>query len=218
MRQIVTKQILRGPTVSRLILAATVFSASMLLQSNVQIEPSWAANFQSQPSDLVADTTQQLTVQKGDTLLKILEYAGAPQRNAAAATRAVKKVFDPKKLRVGQRIFVKLKPASNGDMLLSVFSVELGKNSFVQVIRSGNGKYRPHRANRPWPQDNTVISENNYRPTDGIVFVHARHGHTIGNIMHSLDIWERDIGRSVKALKTHFDPRRLKVGGTIHVG
>ncbi len=218
MRKIATNQFVRGPILGGLILVATTFGASALSQGNLQFKPAWAANSQSKLSDLGASTTQKFTVGKGDTLLKILGYAGAPRSSAAAATKAVKKVFNPKKLRVGQRIFVKLKSTGKDDLLLLVFSVELSENKFIQVVRGGDGKFRTHRTKEPWPQDNkAVMSENSDWPPGGMVSVHARRGQTIGNIMRSLDIWERDIGRAVKVLKTYFNPRHLKVGQKISV-
>ena len=218
MRKIGTDNIMRKRIVGGLILAAMAFGAVMLFQGNMRFQPAWAANSQSVASNLSTSTTQQLIVRKGDTLLKILEYAGVTRRNATAATIAVKKVFNPKKLRVGQRIFVKLSLAGNGDPLLSVFSIKLGKNSFIQVTRRVDGKFHAHRASRPWPRVNkSVSSDHNERPPEEIVSVQATRGQTIGKIIRSFDIRERDIDRAVKALKTHFDPRKLKVGQKISV-
>ena len=92
---------------------------------------------------------------------------------------------------------------------VSLVLIKLGKNSFIRVTRSVDGKFHAHRASRPWPQVNkSVNSENNEWPPEEIVSVQATRGQTIGKIIRSLDIRERDIGRAVKALKTHFDPRK----------
>ena len=217
MRQILTNQTVRGPIVGGLFLAAAAFGVNALVGGDGRIQPASAASSQSDLSDPGAATTQQLTVRKGDTLFKILEYAGAPRSNAAAAARAVKNVFNPKKLRIGQRIFVKLDSTGDNGPVLSVFSVELGKNSYVQVIRGGDGRFRAQRAGQPWPNNDAGMAGDAPLRAAGIVSVQARRGHTIGNIMRSLDIWERDIDRAVKALKTRFDPRKLTVGQKVSV-
>ncbi len=153
-------------------------------------------------------------VRKGDTLYRLLKSAGVTAKNASAAAKALKKVFDPRKLRAGQRMMMRFDSAAGGAVHLSVFTIELSKNRFVEVVRGGDGKYRARRASQPWsPQ----IAVGEKRHGGGWVTLAARSGNTIGNIMRALNIHERDIDRAVKALKTRFDPRRLSIGQKISV-
>ncbi len=153
-------------------------------------------------------------VRKGDTLYRLLKSAGVTAKNAAAASKALKKIFDPRKLRAGQRMMMRFDSAEGGAVHLSVFTIELSKNRFVEVTRGGDGKYRARRASQPWsPQ----IAVGKKRHEGGWVTLAARSGNTIGNIMRALNIHERDIDRAVKTLKTRFDPRRLSIGQKISV-
>ncbi len=170
-----------------------------------------AANSQSGDS---TDSLYNQRIRKGDTLIRLLKSAGVTPENAAAAAGAVKKVFDPRRLRVGQRMMIRFDAGPGDAMRLSVFTIELGKNRFVEVVRGADGRYRARRASQPWSPERTSAEK---RRMGGMVTLEARSGSTIGKIMRALNIRERDIDRAVKALRTRFDPRRLRVGQKISV-
>ena len=56
--------------------------------------------------------TAKLTVRNGDTLMKILTKAGADRRDAYHAIEAMKPVFDPRRIKVGQTLEVGFAQAS----------------------------------------------------------------------------------------------------------
>lgn len=194
-----------------LLSAVSGFIATALFADPPAVSPAYAATSQSTDSSV---TVYDQLVGKGDTLIALLESAGATAKNAAASATALKKIFDPRKLRVGQRIMMRFEPNQAGRVQLSVFAIALSKNRFVEVIRGADGRYRARRASQIWSPDNYVGEK---RQAGGLITLQARSGSTIGNIMHALKIHERDIDRAVRALKTRFDPRQLRVGQKVSV-
>ena len=201
----------RAATIGTLFSAASAVGAVAIFDGEQGYLSAHAANSQSgEPSE----TLHNQRIRKGDTLIRLLESAGVTRENAAAAAGAVEKVFDPRRLRVGQRMMIRFDSGPGDAMRLSVFTIELGKNRFVEVVRGADGRYRARRASQPWSPESTSAEK---RRTGGMVTLEARSGSTIGKIMRALNIRERDIDRAVKALRTRFDPRRLRVGQKISV-
>ena len=194
-----------------LLSAISAAIATALFEGPAAVSPAHAAASQSTNT---SDRVYNQRVGKGDTLIELLESAGATAKNAAASSTALKKIFDPRKLRVGQRIMIRFEPNQAGRAQLSVVAIELSKNRFVEVLRGGDGKYRARRASQLWSPDNNVAET---RQAGGLITLQARSGSTIGNIMHALKIHERDIDRAVRALKTRFDPRQLRVGQRVSI-
>ena len=194
-----------------LLSAVSAAIATALFFGPPGVSPAHAAASQSTDT---SDSVYNQRVGKGDTLIELLESAGATAQNAAASATALRKIFDARKLRVGQRIMMRFVPNQAGRAQLSVVAIELSKNRFVEVIRGGDGKYRARRASQLWSRDNNVAAK---RQAGGLITLQARSGSTIGNIMHALKINERDIDRAVRALKTRFDPRQLRVGQRVSV-
>ncbi|MCH7929279.1 MAG: peptidoglycan DD-metalloendopeptidase family protein [Proteobacteria bacterium] len=81
-----------------------------------------------------------LTVRKGDTLMAALLRAGSGPRDADAAIRALKAVYDPRSLKAGQTLNVALAPAQdNGRPALHrlTFATEPGRNIETGRIDDG---------------------------------------------------------------------------------
>ena len=134
-------------------LAASAFCGVSLFTGELEISPAQAAA--SQNSSLTYSVLNQ-SVEKGDTLIELLASAGATPENAARAAQALKKVFDPRKLTVGQDVIMRFE-SSNGDAKqLAVFSIQLAANRFVEIIRSANGKYLARRTNHPWSPEGKI--------------------------------------------------------------
>ena len=187
-------------------LAASVFCGVSLFTGKLEILPAQAAAPQNSS---LTDCVLNQSVKKGDTLIELLASAGATPENAARAAQALKKVFDPRKLTVGQDVIMRFE-SSNGDAKqLAVFSIQLAANRFVEVIRSANGKYHARRTSHPWSPEGK-ISE--HHREGSVITLKARPGSTIGNILRTLNIRERDIDRATKSLGTLFNPRQLRVG------
>ncbi|PPR22266.1 MAG: hypothetical protein CFH38_01201, partial [Alphaproteobacteria bacterium MarineAlpha10_Bin1] len=201
----------RTAAIGALFSAASSVGAVAIFDGEQGYLSAHAANSQSGDS---AESLYDQRIRKGDTLIRLLKSAGVTPKNAAATAGAVKKVFDPRQLRVGQRMMIRFDSGPGDAMRLSVFTIELGKNRFVEVVRQADGRYRARRASQPWSPERTSTENHG---TGGMVTLEARSGSTIGKILRALNIRERDIDRAVKALRTRFDPRQLRVGQKISI-
>jgi len=201
----------RATMVCAAFIAAAAFGAISLAGPENGGAPAQAAT--SRPGDSANSVLNQ-SVRKGDTLINMLKSAGVSPKNAAAAAKALIRLFDPRKLRVGQRLMMRFESTGGGNSELSVFTIELAKNRFIEVARGRDGNYRARRSSRPWSPD---IAGAGQTPQSGLITLKARPGDTIGNMMRALNIFERDIDRAVKALRTRYDPRDLRIGQKVSI-
>jgi len=207
---------LRMTLICAVFFAASGFGAVSLFDNGNGGKSAYAATSQASES---TKSVLNKSVRRGDTLIRMLKSVGASSENAVAAAKSIVKVFDPRKLRVGQQIMVRFDSDEKGSFL-AVFSIEIGKNKYVEVVRGADGKYRARRNDKPWSLDRGPIPEEldqQLQKINELITLQARSGDTIGNMMRALNIYERDIDRAVKALRTRFDPRNLSVGQTISV-
>ncbi|MBT7291502.1 MAG: peptidoglycan DD-metalloendopeptidase family protein [Rhodospirillaceae bacterium] len=195
------------------IVASAVAAVSLFDSTNGGMPAFAAVTQQSDSAKSTQSAILNQSVQKGDTLIRMLKSAGVTPKNATAAARALAKLFDPRKLRVGQRMMLRFGPDDGESSQLSIFSIELGKNKYVEVTRGADGKYRARRSSQPWSPGNTAGGQEN----NGLITLKARSGDTIGNMMRALNIHKRDIDRAVKALRTRYDPKNLRVGQKISI-
>ena len=88
---------------------------------------------------------RHVTVRRGDTLMKVLRRAGADRQEANTAIGALKKIFDPRRLKVGQKLTAAFRPTESTDRkstddatLISVM-VALDVERSVSAIRTEVG-------------------------------------------------------------------------------
>lgn len=102
-----------------------------------------AAKAPAPPIDPTIDR-RVLSVDRGDTLLDLLTDADVPTDQATGAIAALRKVYDPRKLRVGQQLTVLFEPRRGGpkrflglefapDVVRSVAIERSGDNDFTSV-------------------------------------------------------------------------------------
>ena len=211
MRHLDPSWVARTAVACALFLSASAFGGALPFNGEAGFSPAHAAASQNGNS---TESVLNQSVQKGDTLIEMLESAGATRENAATAARALKKVFDARKLRVGQHILIIFDSSQGNAKQLSLFSIQLATNRFVEVVRNADGKYRARRTSQPWSPESDVAEQ---RREGGVITLEARPGSTIGRTLHALNIQERDIDRATKALGTLFDPRQLRVGQKISI-
>ncbi len=96
--------------------------------------------------ELPASYVRTLKVGSGDTLMKILLDAGINRGDAYTAIEALRQQFDPRRLRVGQKINVTFQPGRHKDMPHSFEEMRLstGFNQEVYVERVEDGNYKAH--------------------------------------------------------------------------
>jgi murein DD-endopeptidase MepM/ murein hydrolase activator NlpD len=85
----------------------------------------------AQPVDIV-------TVKRGQTLMAILTDAGLSRVEADRAVRALRPVFDPRRLAIGQRLLVQLRDGT-GDRRLARLLIELDVAKEIELTRNDDG-------------------------------------------------------------------------------
>lgn len=85
---------------------------------------------------------------EGDTLLDLLLRVGVDRANAAAATAALRRVYDPRALKVGQRVHVEFGPVAQATGERPFQTVALSPEPGRRVVSSRNGETFTAWANR----------------------------------------------------------------------
>ena len=114
-----------------------------------------ALNAPTQPTpsaNMTAPTTYQtaMTIKSGDTLSKVLRRAGAHPQDAEAAIRALKGVYDPRKLKAGERIAVTFAPSGRREAKdrFTGFAIPLNYAKHVAVSPAPEGGFKAHEIER----------------------------------------------------------------------
>lgn len=138
-----------------------------------------------------------VTVKKGGTLMKTLIDAGTERRQAYQAIAALQKVFDPRRLQVGQEILITSQQTESGeDRLLSV-TLPLNAEREVAAVRAEDGSFVPDEINRPLHRE-LVRAEGEINDT--LFLATARAGVPLQIVMDAIRIfsWEIDFQRDIQ--------------------
>lgn len=95
--------------------------------------------------------TLTASVDRGDTLAKVLAKAQVPRAEAFAAVEALRKVYNPKDLKTGQQIDLAFQPGVDDDSAPTFlgFSFEPSMDLQVGVERGADGKFTATEIRRP---------------------------------------------------------------------
>lgn len=93
---------------------------------------------------------KELTVRRGDTFAKVLNRAGVPSPDTNGAIRALKKVYDLRRLQPGTEIFLQLQPPLTGKGPATLLSVDFIADGDIEisVLRDGPQSYAAKRYDR----------------------------------------------------------------------
>ncbi len=153
-----------------------------------------------------------LTVAKGDTLMGLLVGAGSAPADAAAAIVAIKKSFDPRKLRVGHQLTLVFDDRGAGAPRLAVVNLALAKGRYLVVQREGR-RYVAARATAVLvPRFDAPLTNRG-----GTRTMTVRKGETLMKVLLRAGAAPREAGAAIDALVRHFNPRRLQVGQQLTV-
>jgi murein DD-endopeptidase MepM/ murein hydrolase activator NlpD len=97
-------------------------------------------------------SVEQVTVQRGDTLIDILDRAGIDQAEAHAAVQSLRSVYDPRRLRTGQELMITAAAGESDDedaKRLIGLALDLNFDHSVRVTRNADGSYVTARVDRP---------------------------------------------------------------------
>lgn len=93
---------------------------------------------------------KRIDVRAGDTLMKALLKAGSDAREAEAAIAVLKTLFDPRKLRAGQRINVAFTPAADGGKtVLHHLAIGISPGLDVEAGRVEDGGFAARTVETP---------------------------------------------------------------------
>lgn len=93
----------------------------------------------------------QLRVGRGDTLVSLLTDTGVAADEAEEAVAALRKVYDPRKLDIGQQVAVSLNPSKHDPAapVLSRLSLPVSKTAHVELERTGSGAFNARKVEAP---------------------------------------------------------------------
>ncbi len=155
---------------------------------------------------------RNVTVAKGDTLMGLLVGAGSAPADAAAAIVAIKKSFDPRKLRVGHQLTLIFDDRGAGAPRLAVVNLALAKGRYLVAQREG-GRYVASRATAVLvPRFDAPLTNRG-----GTRTMTVRKGETLMKVLLRAGAAPREAGAAIDALVRHFNPRHLQVGQQLTV-
>ena len=140
---------------------------------------------------------RSVTVKKGGTLMRTLLAAGTERRQAHLAIIALEKVFNPRRLQVGQEILITLQPTETGaDRLLSV-TLPLSAEREVAAVRTDDGTFVPDEINKPLHRE-VVRAEGEI--SDALFLATSRAGVPVQVVMEAIRIfsWDIDFQRDIQ--------------------
>ena len=113
-----------------------------------------AAESQATPAATPVDANSDINaatilVDRGDTLMAILRSEGIDRHEADRAIRALRKLFNPRRLREGQQIILATRAAKSGAILLEGFSIKIGKDRHIEVMRSDAKNFAAAKVSEP---------------------------------------------------------------------
>lgn len=93
---------------------------------------------------------KELMVRRGDTFAKVLNRGGVPSSDSVGAIRALKKVYDLRRLQPGTEIFLQLQPPLTGKGPATLLSVDFIADGDLEisVLRNGPQTYAAKRFDR----------------------------------------------------------------------
>lgn len=94
----------------------------------------------AKPVEPAAPGLRTETIRKGDTLGAVLTRAGAPNNQAADAFAALRDVFNPKDLQIGQKVDIELAAAeTEGNLDLKRLFLPVSVERDVEIVKGENG-------------------------------------------------------------------------------
>ena len=160
-------------------------------------EPAVAAS--APPSPARATTNKIIAVGKGDTLMKVLVKAGADRRQAHGAIVALAKVFDPRRLKVGQKVtltFLARDGEAGAPELVSV-ALDAAIDREVVAIREGGGDFVPRELTK---QFDTRLTRGDGKIKYSLYVAATRAGLPVSVIVEMIRIlsWDVDFQRDIQ--------------------
>ena len=174
---------------------------------------------------------ERLRISRGDTLMDLIVEAGATITDAHEAARTLGRHFDPRRLQIGQTLYVVRTPgpAGSGLDVLGLVVLDAGDDGLVAVARDPEtGAFVGQRiANlndlavlAPFdePVETTQEAEaeadalSDFNSNLRVELVTAASGDTLTSMLTRAGANRNDAERVVRAIRPSYDPRRLQIG------
>lgn len=115
-----------------------------------------AVTYEAPANEPRAPVVRAAEVKKGDTLIAVLGRLGVGKADAFSAIHAMKGVFDPRKLKIGQKLRALFAPGAdqNKDTPVLALGLEISPELTVRVDRSGhNGSFSAREIRKELQRD-----------------------------------------------------------------
>lgn len=171
---------------------------------------------------------ERLTIGRGDTLMDLMVEAGATITDAHEAARTLGRHFDPRRLQIGQTLYVVRTPgpAGSGLDVLGLVVLDAGDDGLVAVARDpeGGAFVGQRIANladlavlAPFVSESADTPEVSAALSDfssdmRVELVAATSGDTLTSMLTRAGASRAEAERVVRAIRPSYDPRRLQIG------
>ncbi|MDX1976027.1 MAG: peptidoglycan DD-metalloendopeptidase family protein [Rickettsiales bacterium] len=136
--------------------AADTVAESLVAAADVASAPAEVAAVASEDASTAqlseADVARKLNlkVRNGDTFISLLTDAGVSTTEAHALVESIRKVYDPRKLNVGQNLAVELhKDTQNNEMVVASLTMPTSITSTLELTREENDSYTIKQVDAP---------------------------------------------------------------------
>ena len=151
---------------------------------------------------------REMTVSKGDTLAALLAVAAIDRRDVAAAMKTLRKRFNPRKLSIGQKLFIIVETAQRGADRLAALSLELGRASYLIIERRDRRRFVSRYMKQPLRidpgGDRLGLAEGGS--------LRVRKGDTLTGILVRAGAKRDDADKAARAIGRLVNMRRLQIG------
>ncbi len=151
-------------------------------------------------------------VQRGDTLGILLATAGIDPNEADRAVDALRAVFDPRSLNIGQEVTISYWREIDGanPHLLRLVSIWLGSDSFVEVTRVDETRFVARRTKQP--------SLGGVRLDSAALSPHRiAEGDTLASLLDGEGVRRIETDAAVQALQKLYNPKKLRIGQELYL-
>jgi murein DD-endopeptidase MepM/ murein hydrolase activator NlpD len=168
---------------------------------------------------------EQVTVERGDTLMDILSRAGIGAAEAYAAAQSLRKVYDPRRLRAGQELLITAAAPETGANVadgaprrLIGLALDLSFDHAIRVTRDADGNYAAAKLERP-QQRQTV---HRFGEISDSLYLAAQRAELPSNLtaeVIKLFSWDVDFQRDIQPgdrFETLFEEVSLRDGAPLH--
>ncbi len=166
-------------------------------------------------------TMTSFEVGQGDTLIDLLVEAGSTANDADGAIDALGRIYDPRRLQIGQVVTAVFRSFDETDEELAVVSIALDESDYVVATRPEGGSFEAERIDEPLsdallapiPATTTPDIDTNLITRE----MEVRRGDTLVRLAVRAGATRSDANIAIDALTRLIDPTSLQIGQILQV-